>query len=227
MNYNKFYKYILKRNINNPDIEKNFKFNQKIKKDFGKQMSLQNDLDSENLVISEVEALEFVQKNGDKYEVIIDEYNTVIETILDHVETKSIYKFKGKKIEPLMTKIYLKALAKDLSDHRLNISKIHPGYLYKAHYKLYYTTYRMFLMMYKKATRKTSAEKGIIITEQEAKEFGYTYTLQRTYGGIKATITGVDQDNSILFIPSMIGPFPVVGVQKEDVGASKRNHIVI
>jgi hypothetical protein len=25
----------------------------------------------------------------------------------------------------------------------------------------------------------------------------------------------------------MIGPFPVVGVQKDDVGASKRNHIVM
>lgn len=227
MNYNKFYKYILKRNINNPDIEKNFKFNQQIKKDYGKQLSLQNDLDSENLVISEVEAIEFVQKYGDKYEVIIDEYNTVIEMILDHIETKSTYNFNGKNIKPIMSKVYLKALAKDLSDHRLNISKIHPGYLYKAHYKLYHTTYRMFLMMYEKATKKTRAEKGIIITEQEAKQFGYTYTLQRTYSGIKATITGVNQDNSILFIPSMIGPFPVVGVQKVEVGSSKRNHIVM
>ena len=227
MNYNKFYKYIMKRNIDNPDIEKNFKFNQKIKKDFGKQLSLQNDLDSENLVVSEAEAFEFIQKYGNKYEVIIDEYNTVIETILDHIETKTTYTFKGKKIEPSMTRVYLKALAKDLSDHRLNISKVHPGYLYKAHYMLYLTTLRMFLMMYKKATRKTSAEKGIIITEQEAKVFGYTYTLQRTYGGIKATITQVNQDNSILFIPSMIGPFPVVGVHKEEVGISKRNHIVM
>ena len=227
MNYNKFYKYIMKRNVDNPDIEKNFKFNQKIKKDFGKQLSLQNDLDSENLVMSEAEAFEFIQKYGNKYEVIIDEYNTVIETILDHVETKTTYTFNGKKVAPSMTKVYLKALAKDLSDHRLNISKIHPGYLYKVHYKLYLTTYRMFLMMYKKATRKTSAEKGIIITEQEAKDFGYTYTLQRTYGGIKATITQVNQDNSILFIPSMIGPFPVVGVHKEEVGISKRNHIVM
>ncbi|MDX9692041.1 MAG: hypothetical protein RBT45_06235, partial [Acholeplasmataceae bacterium] len=82
MGYNKFYKYIMKRNDDNPDIDRNFKFNQQIKKDFGKQLSLKNDLDVERLLISEPEALEFIEKHGDKYEAIITEYNIVAETIL-------------------------------------------------------------------------------------------------------------------------------------------------
>ncbi len=126
-----------------------------------------------------------------------------------------------------MTKVHLKALAKDLSDHRLNISKVHPGLIYKTHYQMYQTSYKMFQMMLKKATRKTKPESGIQITEQEAKVFGYTYSLQRTYSGIKATITDVNQDNSILFIPSMIGQFPVVAVHKLEVGPQKRNHIIM
>ena len=227
MNFNQFYKYILKRNEKNPDIERNFKFNQNIKKTYGIQLSLKNDLDSENLQLSESEANTFIQKYGQKYENIIDEYNTIIETILDNVEMRTKYLLKGKKVKPSMTKVHMKALSKDLTDHRLNISKIHPGYLYKVHFKLYKTSYKMFLMMYKKAIKKTKALPGIEISEEQAKQFGYTYTLQRTYAGIKATITDVDQDNSILFIPSMIGQFPVAGVHKDTLGIPKRNHLVI
>ena len=226
MNFNKFYKYIMKRNEKNPDIERNYTFNQDIKKTYGIQLSLKNDLDSENLQLSESEAMMFTDKYGHKYEQIIDEYNTIIETILDHVETKTKYLLKGKKVKPKMTKIYMKALAKDLTDHRLNISKMHPGHLYKVHFKLYKTTYKMFIMMYKKAIKKTKALPGIEISEEQAKKFGYTYTLQRTYAGIKATITDVDQDNSILFIPSMIGQFPVTAIHKEVIGEPKRNHII-
>ncbi|TNF06761.1 MAG: hypothetical protein EP317_06005 [Bacillota bacterium] len=227
MSYHKFLKYIMKRNENNPDIDRNFKFNQKIKKDFGKQLSLKNDLDVERLIISEPEALEFMEKHGDKYEVFISEYNTVIAVILEDLETKSNYTIKGNKVTCEMTNIHLKALAKDLSDHRLNVSKVHPGLIYKTHYQFYLTSYKMFQMMLKKAIRKTKPEASLQITEQEAKEFGYTYTLQRTYGGIKATITNVNQDNSILFIPSMIGQFPVVAVHKLEVGSQKRNHIIM
>jgi hypothetical protein len=227
MGYNKLYKYIMKRNEDNPDIDRNFKFNQQIKKDFGKQLSLKNDLDVERLLISEPEALEFIEKYGDKYEAVITEYNIVAETILEDIETKTSYVHKGNKIIAVMTDMHLKSLAKALSDHRLNLGKIHPGLIYKVHFKFYKVTFKVFQIMLKKAIKKTKAEVGIVITEQQAKKFGYTYSLQRTYGGIKATITDVDQDNSILFIPSMIGQFPVVAVHKLEVGSQKRNHIIM
>lgn len=227
MSYSKFYKYILKKNEYNPDIAKNYEFNQNIKEKYGVQICLQNDLDAENLYLSVDEAQKFVEEHGSKYEAIIDEYNTVIDIILDHIEIHTVYDFKGSKVKLSFPKVHMQSLARNLSDHRLNLSKIHIAELYKIHYQFYETTFKMFNNIFKEVSKKTKVNLGIVMTEQQAKDFGYTYSLQRTYAGIKATITDVNITNSILIVPAQIDQFPVQKVHIKEIGADKHNHLLM
>ena len=226
MSYSKFYKYVLKRNKDNPDIKKNFDYNQSIKSIYGTQICLQNDLDAIHLVLAETECLTFIEKNGSKYTSIIQEYNETIEHILDDIEIRTEYVMKNGKIELKFPKVYMQSLARSLSDHRLNLSKLPTGLLYKTHLAIYQNTFEMFQYMFKEATKKTKLSEFVAITEEQAKQFGYTYTLQRTYAGIKATIVNVNKSNTILFIPTQIGQFPVTNVMKKEVGEKKHNHLI-